>query len=188
MRRTLWSALVIQIGVALSLPGARAQEPDGSPDGEIDSLVAISFMLETSLPGTPEAVFDGITGDLTGWWDHGFSERPWRYVLEPRPGGHFIELFDEAGNGAIHADVTYAHRGRRLRFEGPLGFSGQAVRIVTTYDFEASGSDSTRLTVNVNASGTLDDGERGALRAVWQHFILNRFKPYWEEVHARRSR
>ena len=34
--------------------------------------------------------------------------------IEPRPGGGFIEIFDDEGNGVLHATVIYADRGKLL--------------------------------------------------------------------------
>ena len=150
-----------------------------------DSLTTLSTRVETTLPGTPTAIYDAITGDITAWWDHGFLEGPTRkLVLDPRPGGHFLETIDDSGDGVLHATVIRSKRGELLQFDGPLGFMGQAVQSVTTYRFEAVGADSTRLIVEANAAGTLDAGERAALAGVWRHFILNRFKPFIEQRHA----
>jgi uncharacterized protein YndB with AHSA1/START domain len=149
-----------------------------------DLSETFSTRLEVTLPGSPEAVYDAITGDISGWWDHRFSQEPARLFIEPRPGGRFLEIFDQSGDGVLHATVIYAKRGERLRFDGPLGFSGQPVQIVTTYEFEKVAPDSTRLIVQVNAAGALDEGERSALAAVWRHFIVDRFKPYVEARHA----
>ena len=162
--------------VAVELPAQTG------PEAELSST---AVHVEVTLPGSPAAVYDAITGDISGWWDHTFAENPARLFIEATPGGRFLEIFDEAtGDGVLHGTVIYAKRGERLRFEGPLGFSGEAVQIVTTYDFAAVGSDSTLLVVRVNAAGTLDQGQRRALAAVWDHFIVRRFKPYMEARHA----
>lgn len=170
--------LVLLPALLLGPAALAAQEPD--PAG----LATAAVRVEVTLPGSPESVYEAITGDISGWWDHRFSERPSRFFIEPRPGGRFLEIFDESGDGVLHATVIYAKRGERLRFEGPLGFSGQAVQIVTTYDFAPVGPDSTSLVVQSNAAGTLDERERKALAAVWNHFIVRRFKPYVEARHA----
>lgn len=181
--------LVVAAMLASTLLGGRAgvaQEP-GEPGPEpvvtSDSVTAFSVALTVTVPGSPEAVYDALTGDISGWWDHRYSEDPLRFVLEPRPGGRFLEIFDESGDGVLHATVIYARRGERITYEGPLGFNGQAVQLVTSYKLEPAG-DSTRLTVTANAAGTLDARELDALRRVWPHFILERFLPYWEERYA----
>src|SRR5262245_55635462 len=78
---------------------------------------------ELVLPGTPEAIYDALTGDVSGWWDHSFSGAPKRLYIEAKPGGGFYEIFDKSGDGAKHAEVITAERGKLLRFVGPLGLS-----------------------------------------------------------------
>lgn len=141
---------------------------------------AFAFEQQLHLPGSPEKIFDLITGDISPWWDHSFSEKPYKLYIEPRPGGGFYEIFDEQGNGVKHATVTYADRGKMLRFEGPLGLSGMAVVMVNTYKFEALGSDSTSLTLSVHGAGELPEGIPAIVEQVWHHFLFERFKPYAE--------
>ncbi len=31
-----------------------------------------SFDKQVTLPGTPEVIFDAVTGDISGWWDHSY--------------------------------------------------------------------------------------------------------------------
>ena len=31
-----------------------------------------SFDKEVTLPGTPDIIFDAVTGDISGWWDHSY--------------------------------------------------------------------------------------------------------------------
>lgn len=174
---------VILLAAALLLP---FQPLAGQVGGEsieavsTEPVTAVSIHVETIVPGSPEWVYDEITGDVSEWWDHRFSEDPHKFVLEARPGGLFLETFDASGDGVVHAEVIYARRGERIRFDGALGFSGQPVQIVTTYEFAAVGADSTELVVSVNAAGPLDEDEIGALQRVWDHFIIQRFKPYVE--------
>jgi len=139
-----------------------------------------SFSIEVTLPGTPVQIFDKATGNISGWWDHSFTEKPKKLYIEPKPGGGFYEIFDDAGNGALHATVIYAERGKMIRFDGPLGLSGSAVQIVTTYEFSSSGTDSTLMKVSVHGSGEMDEGIPKIIEQVWNHFIIERFKPYVE--------
>ncbi|MDX1746107.1 MAG: hypothetical protein R3324_09240, partial [Halobacteriales archaeon] len=94
-------------------PG-RAQPTDssGSAEPRVDEtpVTRFSFELEVTLTGSPEAIYDAITGDVSAWWDHRFSDEPHSFVLEARPGGRFLEVFDESGDGVLHATVIYAHR------------------------------------------------------------------------------
>ncbi|MFC2136006.1 SRPBCC domain-containing protein [Bacteroidota bacterium] len=140
-----------------------------------------SFKKEVTLPGTPEVIYDAITGDISGWWDHSFKEKPIKLYIEAKPGGGFWEIFDEEGNGALHATVIYAERGKMLRFEGPLGLSGKAIQLVCTYNFEPVGQDSTKLKLEVHGSGEMDENIPGIVENVWEHFIFERFEPYIDE-------
>jgi uncharacterized protein YndB with AHSA1/START domain len=138
---------------------------------------AFQVQFDVLLQASPEAVYDAVTGDISGWWDHSFSEHPKKLYIEAKPGGGFWEIFDDSGDGVLHATVIYAQRGKKLRFTGPLGFSGQAVNFVTTYDFlpDAAG---TKLRLTCNVSGQVEEGEDKAVDAVWHHFLVERLKPY----------
>ncbi len=142
---------------------------------------AFTSTLSITLPGSPEVIYDALTGDISGWWDHTFSDKPARFFIDARPGGGFYEYFDDEGkNGVRHAVVIYAERGKLLRFEGPLGFNGKALLIATEYKLEAEGTGQTRLTVTVNGSGQMETGWPEAIDGVWQHFIGEQFKAYIE--------
>jgi penicillin V acylase-like amidase (Ntn superfamily)/uncharacterized protein YndB with AHSA1/START domain len=180
------------VGQVLALFESFACEPDKAPAGADPARTApastFAFSFDVTLPAPPVEIYDALTGDITGWWDHSFTEKPFRLYIEPRPGGGFYEVFDASGDGARHATVIYAERGKRLRFEGPLGLSGRAVSIVTTYDLAASGKSATRLTVSVRGAGEIDDKTPGVVEQVWRHFILERFKPYVESGGHRKAR
>jgi hypothetical protein len=141
---------------------------------------AFSFELPVTLPGTPDEIFGAVTGDISGWWDHTFSGRPMAFYLEPKAGGAFMEVFDDRGNGVRHAEVIYCDRPKMIRFEGPLGLSGNAVQMVFTYEFEPVGTDSTRLTLKAQGSGHVEDGWGKVVEGVWRHFLIERLKPYVE--------
>lgn len=167
---------------ALALAGlaglgvGRALDDDGPQAIEVRGF---ALEHEVLVPGAPEAVFDAFTGDVRGWWDHSFSEEPHALFIEPRAGGGFYEHFDEHGNGALHAQVTLAERGRELVFRGPLGFGRLGVHfdMVHRFTFEAEG-DQTRLRVTVHGVGEIEEGWDAAVQGVWRHFLDERFAPY----------
>jgi hypothetical protein len=150
------------------------------PGGAVVRSTPGGFIVEHELvlPGSPESVFDAATGDIGAWWDHSFSESPKKLYIEPKVGGGFYEIFDDAGNGALHATVTGCQRGKMLRFVGPLGLAGNAILMSHTYTFEPIGPDSTRLSLSVHASGEIQDGWPETVDAVWRHFLFERFQPY----------
>lgn len=179
---TLWAVCLLMAAVLVE---ACTHERDEDRD-EAHARLA-SFTDSITVPETPERTYDAATGDISPWWDHSMSGAPAQLFIEPRPGGGFIELFNERGDGALHATVILAERGKRLRFEGPLGLSGMAVTVVTTYDFRSRGTDSTVLTYHVHMSGDIPDGLPKVVRATWHHFMVERFKPYIESGHHRRT-
>jgi hypothetical protein len=139
---------------------------------------SFSFRIAADLPGSPDEMYDALTGDISGWWDHTMSEAPVSLVIEARPGGRFLEVFDESGDGVVHATVTYAHRGRMLRMVGPLGLAGHAVTMVTTYELAPLDQGKCRLTVTVHASGEVHPGWDAVVQRTWEHFIVDRFVPW----------
>jgi len=146
----------------------------------VEPLVSGAYGLgfDVVLPGSPVEIYDAITGDISGWWDHSFSGKPHKLYIEAKPGGGFYEIFNERGDGALHATVIYAERGKQLRFDGPLGLSGRALQSVVTYTFSAVGTDSTRLGLSVHMSGEIDQPTAEGVEKVWRHFLLERFAPY----------
>jgi len=177
------TAFVVMLIVAVPL--VESCGPEARDDRSSARLAA--FTDSITVPETPENTYDAATGDISPWWDHSMSETPSRLFIEPRPGGGFIELFNEDGDGALHATVIVAERGKRLRFEGPLGLSGMAVTVVTTYDFRPLGSDSTVLTYTVRMSGELPEGLPDVVRTTWHHFMGERFRSYIESGRHRES-
>jgi hypothetical protein len=139
-----------------------------------------SFEQQITLPGTTTQIYDAITGDISGWWDHSFSEKPYKLYIDAVPGGGFYEIFNASGDGVKHATVIYSDRGKMLRFDGPLGLSGRAIQMVTTYEFSEAGTDSTTLKLSVHGSGEIEEGLPATIESVWHHFLFERFKPYVE--------
>jgi hypothetical protein len=147
---------------------------------EVEDKSTFSFEKYLVLPGKPEIIYDAITGDISGWWDHSFSDKPSKFYIDPKPGGGFYEIFDESGDGVLHATVIFAQKGKMLRFNGPLGLSGKAIDLVCTYNLESSSIDSTKLTLTVNAAGQIEKGIDKIVEKVWEHFLFEQLKPYIE--------
>ncbi len=117
----------------------------GVAQAEITEKSDYSFSVQQTviIAATPDDVWAAFMGDISGWWDHSFSGKPAKFFIEPTPGGGFIELFDDAGNGVKHGTVIYAQRPSKLNFEGPLPFNGMAVNLVHQVTFtpqEAGGT------------------------------------------------
>lgn len=163
----------------------------GTPIGSSARIVksspsSFTVAQELFLPVPPEEAYDAMTGDISGWWDHSFSEEPAALFIEPKPGGGFVELFDESGDGVLHATVTYADRGKLLRLVGPLGLAGNPFTMVMTFVFEpAKGGTTVKLTAV--SMGEMQDGWDAAVDGVWHHFLFERLKP-WVEAGNHRKR
>jgi len=176
-----WSTLAGVAAVSLLPAGflaGRATAPGAITPGGFE------FTLETRVPVPPEEAFDAFTGDVSGWWDHHMSEHPVSLVIDPFPGGHFQETFDAAGNGVIHADVTYAHRGHKLVLRGPLGLHGYAVDGVWVLDFTADG-DGTKVAFTGRVVGQVQEGWDTLVAQVWQHFLVEQYTPWVTAGHHR---
>jgi len=139
---------------------------------------SFAFSFAVDLPGPPDAMYDALTGDVSGWWDHSMSGAPLALVIEPRPGGRFLETFDDSGDGVVHATVTYAKRGEKLQMVGPLGLAGRAIHMVTTWELAPLDGERSRLAVTVHASGEIHPGWDTVVEATWHHFIDERFVPW----------
>ncbi|MBZ0264270.1 SRPBCC domain-containing protein [bacterium] len=133
-----------------------------------------------TLPVSPEQAYDIMTGDISGWWDHSMSADPKVLMIEAKPGGHFIELFDDSGDGVIHATVIYAHRGKMLRFDGPLGLSGRALDFVTTWTYEAT-ENGCLVKLEAHCDGEINAEFAQVVDSVWNHFFHEQLKPYVQE-------
>lgn len=127
-------------------------------------------------------VFDAATGDITGWWDHSFWQDPAEMVIEPEFGGRFYERFEaDSDNGALHARVIFVRAPHELRLHGPLGLSGRAVDMVTSWTLtETQDGHGTQFAIALHLSGEIDAELAGVVRSVWVHFIEGRLKPYVE--------
>lgn len=186
MRRRLLALLLLPAcaGPALDTPAPEPDQPAAAEEraGPTLEVSAFTVVHATSTTVAPEAAYDAFTGDITAWWDHSFASGPASLVIEPFPGGRFVETFREGSpDGALHATVTRAERGRVLAFRGPLGFglTGMHFDMVHTLTFEPEGT-GTRLTMTVQGLGTIQPGWEDAVQGVWAHFLDARFVPFAE--------
>lgn len=164
-------ALSLASSLSLVLPsGLTGQEVELRPAG------AFAFHDSVTVSVPPSVAFDRFV-DVDEWWDHRFSEESIRFELDARPGGGFYEIFDEAGNGALHATVIFVRRGEILRMDGPLGLSGNALHMVFTLEFESMAG-GTLVRLSAHGAGELQEGWPEAVRSVWHHFLWERYQPY----------
>jgi hypothetical protein len=139
---------------------------------------AFAFQDSVRVPLPQEEAFERFL-EVDAWWDHHFSQDPAEFYIEARPGGGFYEIFDESGDGILHATVIAVSRGTLLRMRGPLGFTGYALDGVYTLSFRPAET-GTWVHLDVRAAGELEEGWDRAMQSVWHHFLAERFKPYAE--------
>ncbi|MDX2432522.1 MAG: hypothetical protein QNK35_16405 [Bacteroides sp.] len=41
------------------------------------------FEMNFNYPGDPNFVFDHLTSDISEWWDHSYSPKPYKLYIEP---------------------------------------------------------------------------------------------------------
>lgn len=171
MKLSLMIAVCFCVGVIAASDGTAAVTRDTDK--------GFTIVQSVDLPIDVYEAYDAMTGDISGWWDHKFTEKPTRFFIDAKPGGHFIEVFDESGDGAIHGTVVYAQRGKVLRYVGPLGFSGKALDLYISYTYEPN-EGGCLVTVTVEGKGNVEEGWVAAIDGVWHHFLVEQLKPYVE--------
>ncbi len=164
--------------LSLTLYSCNQEKIKPGTEQNIPGIVKFSFEQDYSYPGTPDFIFEKITGDISPWWDHSFSDNPDSLFIQAWPGGGFYEYFDGPENGALHARVIYSDKGKILRMNGPFGLSGYALDMTVTYNFSKLGKDSAKLSLLVNGIGNIPTGIDTIIAKVWDHFLGKRFSEY----------
>lgn len=178
-RHSPWLAATLLLITIAALPAVAARA-----EVKTREFRTFEIVKEVVLPGTPMDAWEALTGDISVWWDHKFSQNPASFRIEPFVGGRFIEEFrspgDDRGAGVVHARVIYAVPGEKLVLDGPLGFVDYAVKMVHTFTFAANGDGTTTLRLRLGYVGEYQAGWSEALDSVWEHFLVARLKVYME--------
>lgn len=75
----------LSIVLLLLMWGCGSQEPaEGSR--------TFSLEMNFSYSGNPDFVYDHLTGDISSWWDHSFSENPHKLYIEARQSHWFAPI------------------------------------------------------------------------------------------------
>lgn len=176
---SILAAIVLTASLQQAEPVIEPFEPQG---------FSTRFTVEIDAPVSE--VFDAATGDVTGWWDHSYWPDPAEMVIEPRFDGRFYERFEPGSDdGMLHARVIFVQAPNQLRLHGPLGLSGRAFDMVTSWtlaEMQTETGSATRFTVDLRMAGEVDAEVAGAVRSVWLHFIDGRLKP-WVEAGCHRQ-
>ena len=65
-----------QVALGLALATFVVGAPASHAETKSLTIGGFEFSNAITVPGTPEAVFDLFTGDISSWWDHHFVEKP----------------------------------------------------------------------------------------------------------------
>ena len=92
-------------------------------------ILPARVVTEAFIDAPPWRVFDALTQNLAGWWGgpHLRSAEATNLVLEPQPGGRFVEEWGHR-QGALRATVTAIKQDEHLELTGTL--AGQAAGVL----------------------------------------------------------
>jgi uncharacterized protein YndB with AHSA1/START domain len=127
-----------------------------------ENVNGVSLEWEIWVAASPERVWEALTAGVHHWWEHSYSDKPLRIVLEPTFGGRFYEQFDEQGNGALYSTVTYCEPPHMLRYSGNQGMRGAVVNTSTYWLEEQEGG--TRLRKRMDVLGDIPPETREGYR------------------------
>jgi uncharacterized protein YndB with AHSA1/START domain len=98
---------------------APAAETTAAPDRATGSQPAVQASTEAFIDAAPWRVFDALTQNAAAWWGapHLRSADATNLVLEPQPGGRFIEEWGHR-QGTLRATVTAIRQDEHLELTG----------------------------------------------------------------------
>ncbi|MEZ5559817.1 MAG: SRPBCC domain-containing protein [Pseudomonadales bacterium] len=143
------ASLTLLLGLLAAVEPAAGQVAAQAPEGFV---VANELLLD----GSPERVYQAITGEVASWWDgrHSWSGDAANFSMDPRAGGCFCERLP-AGGSVEHMRVVFASPGHLLRLSGGLG-PLQGMGVSGSMDFALAAADrpdQTRLAFRYVVSG-----------------------------------
>jgi uncharacterized protein YndB with AHSA1/START domain len=131
-----WPGLLPVERHGLAAPAAPAAPASSAPAAPTASTATpppatpiASFSTEAFIDAAPWRVFDALTQNLAAWWGgpHLRSAEATNLVLEPQPGGRFVEEWGHR-QGALRAVVTAIKQDEHLELTGTL--VGQAAGVL----------------------------------------------------------
>jgi len=128
---------------------------------------------EIKIKASADKVFAHLTGDVSPWWDHSFSEKPKAIVLEPKVGGRFFEDFGN-GNGVIYCTVMHIVKNKKLVLQGAMGMAGAVFGNISFDLDEQDGA--TVLKLSHHAFGEVTEDHKKNYAGGWQALLGARLK------------
>ncbi len=115
-------------------------------------------------PSPAPRVFAALTEGISMWWTQKIHPEA-RSVLEPRPGGQWLQTWSNGGacfGTIIHVEVPY-----RIRIQGPLAMTVPADNVVE-WQLEPLPNGGTRLHVTHRGWGLFDQAAADGYEAGWR--------------------
>jgi len=158
MRNAIFGILMASLAF-----GSKAEVTDVSDSG----FVSVHIL---TLAGSPMAVYEALTKNISQWWDanHSYSGKAENFSMDAKAGGCFCEQLDDGGS-VEHMRVVYADPGTRLRLLGGLG-PLQEMAVTGSMDFSLSETEPgiTQLRYQYVVGGYVPGGLQGIADAVDQ--------------------
>lgn len=155
-----------------------------------EPLASLHIEQKVDIDASPATVFAGLTEGIGNWWGAPYllsGDRATDIVLDPRPGGLFLEVTGE-GEGYVWCTVEQIVRDRLLTLSGRMAMR-DAVAGLIRFELEPLG-DGTRLSLEHRAVGRLTEGDQDAFAEGWKDLLGARLKAHAEsgEVMGIRAR
>jgi len=171
--RERWNALNADALRALEEPGAGGLSAGGPAQ--------VRISIETAIDAPPWRVFDALTVSVAAWWGapHLRAADASNLVLEPQPGGRFIEEWGHR-QGVLRATVTAIRQDERIELTGTVPGAARAVLDIRLERHDGG----TRLAASLSrerGDGPVEEFDRRAL----EDLLGGRLKAFVE--HGTRS-
>jgi uncharacterized protein YndB with AHSA1/START domain len=136
----------------------------------------ISLAYETTLPVTPEKVFEAIVFHINHWW-FGRNLDGSKIVFEPKLGGRFYEEAPDERAGVLLATITCLRPNEEIRLLGPMDAVAEAAISVICINLTAQG-DKTHLYLTHRTAGEVDASLIPYYISRWQERLGQNLKSF----------
>jgi uncharacterized protein YndB with AHSA1/START domain len=138
---------------------------------------------ELKLEATPAQVYAALTTDIGLWWDPGFvmgGPNTTDVILEPRPGGRWMEVWGSEGEGFLWGIIQRARKDRALTISVPEGviWSGPGSISIDLEETEGGGTLLKLRHVSVQVYET-EDATGGYIYG-WSNLLGENLRKYLE--------
>ena len=157
-------------------------QPDQLFGENVDDLIeemeagVISLTYETTLPASPEKVFEAFILHINRWWP-GRNLHGSEMIFEPRVGGRFYESADNDQAGVFLATITSLRPNEEIRLLGPMDAVKEAAISVISITLKAQ-EDKTHLKLTHRTAGEVDASLIPYYTGRWQERLDQNLKTF----------